>query len=85
MRMPPFTPATWNDAGLLREYAAAHFGLGLEYGTSFRQFERAIHIARRLCKLVGGTVDRHMTIMARDALARYTPPEASPVRLRRAS
>lgn len=48
-----FTTATWNDAGLLREYTASRFGFTLMYGGSPALMTRAIRCCKRLARLTG--------------------------------
>jgi hypothetical protein len=48
---PPFTIATWNDAGLLREYTVAHYGQTLTCGGYYETMRRAMRMVRRMAAL----------------------------------
>lgn len=54
---PKFTAATWNDAGLLREYVATHYGHFFTFGASSETAARAMRCAGRLGRLTGRTVN----------------------------
>lgn len=49
--MTAYTPATWNDAGLLREYLADRYGADFCSGGGFVGQGRAMRLAVRLCNL----------------------------------
>jgi hypothetical protein len=48
----------WNDAALLREYAATRYGSVYAYGGGYGSWTRAVKVARRLARLSGRTFEQ---------------------------